>query len=136
MMRIGLVDIDEGDMEVRATRASGAGGQHVNRTDSAIQLRITIPGKSFWPELVLARLRVLAGNRMTDDGILMLEADESRSQRRNREAAMERLRELVLKASIEPRKRKATRPTYGSVCRRLESKTRHSEKKRGRSGAE
>jgi ribosome-associated protein len=136
MMRIGIVDIDEGDMEVRATRASGAGGQHVNRTDSAIQLRITIPGKSIWPERVLARLRILAGNRLTEDGILMLEASESRSQLRNRETALERLRELVLKACIEPRQRKPTKPSYGSICRRLESKTKHSEKKRGRSGLE
>lgn len=135
-MRIGLVDIDEADMEVRTTRASGAGGQHVNRTDSAVQLRIAIPGKSVWPERVLARLRLLAGNRLTEDGILMLEASESRSQRRNRETAVERLRELVLKACVEPRQRKATRPSYSSVCRRLESKTKHAEKKRGRAGLE
>lgn len=134
MLRLGSIDIDESDLELRPALASGAGGQHVNKTQSAIQLRLALNGRTQWPPAILERLLRLAGRQVTSDGMLLIEADESRSQNRNKEAALGRLRELVLKACVEPKKRHATRPTLGSVRRRLEGKRLNAEKKASRRG--
>lgn len=130
-----------GDLKVSATitvpawelhesfvRASGPGGQNVNKVSSAVQLTWQV-GASSLPAPLKARFERLYGARMTADGRLIIEASEHRSQSQNRAAARERLAAMILKASVPPRKRIATRPTAGSVRRRIAAKKRRSEVK-------
>ena len=121
------LSIDEDEIEIRHARASGPGGQHVNKTSSAIELRFDVRRSPSLPEAVRHRLERLAGARLTLDGVLVLFAQEHRSQELNRQAAIERLLELIRKAAEPPPPpRKKTRPTLASKKRRLEGKARRS----------
>jgi len=115
--------IDPDDVEFSAVRAQGPGGQNVNKVSNAIQARYDIEASSL-PDWVKARLRALRDGRITQEGVIVLKAQNARSLERNREDALARLQALVDAASTVAPPRRATRPTLGSQRRRLESKTR------------
>jgi ribosome-associated protein len=118
------VTIPDSDLELSFVRASGPGGQNVNKVASAVQLRFDLAGTHVLTDAVKQRLRALAGRRVTDDGALLIIARNHRTQEQNRREAHERLAELIRQALIPPKIRKATKPTKASKQRRLESKTR------------
>jgi ribosome-associated protein len=121
----GRLAIDPDEIHESFVRAGGPGGQHVNTTSSAVQLRFDVRHSPSLPDDVRARLERLAGHRLTRDGVLVLQSQGQRSQKRNREEALERLVDLVRAAARPPVKRKPTRPTRASKQRRLDSKKRH-----------
>ncbi len=123
------ITIDEDHLQYEFVRASGPGGQKVNKTASAVQLRYELAA-SGWPEPLLARLRRLAGKRVTGDDVLVIDARRFRTQERNRQDALDRLVDLVRRAAQPPKARRKTRPTRSSVEKRLRKKQRRSEKKR------
>ena len=127
--------IDERDLEEHFVRASGPGGQNVNKVSTAVELRFKVGGSSL-PEELKTRLVALAGRRMTADGVLVIEAREHRTQAGNREAARERLRALVERASRRPAPRRATRPPAAAAARRVDTKRHQGAKKRLRRGNE
>lgn len=110
----------------RAARASGPGGQHVNKTSTAVELRFDVRGSVAVPDEAKSRLARLAGARMSSEGVIVLFAQEHRSQALNREAARERLAALLRQAAIRPKRRRPTRPTLASRMQRLEGKARRS----------
>ena len=125
--------IAESEVEVTAIRAQGPGGQNVNKVSSAIQLRFDIPNSSL-PEPVKERLLALSDSRITQDGVLVLKAQRYRTQDMNRMDAFSRLHELVNSVAVPPKKRKPTKPSYGSVQKRLQSKNKRSDLKASRGG--
>jgi ribosome-associated protein len=118
--------IEDDEVLEKFVRASGPGGQHVNKTSSAVELRFDVRGSPSLPEDVKARLEALAGSRLTLDGVLVLFVQTSRSQEMNRQEARARLVELIRKATERPKPRRPTKATYASKLKRLESKTRRS----------
>lgn len=115
------MDIDERDLEERFVRASGPGGQNVNKVSSAVELRFNVAASSL-PADVKERLVALAGKRMTADGVLLIDSREHRTQAQNREAARTRLAALVAEAAKRPKKRTATRPRRAAREKRLTTK--------------
>jgi ribosome-associated protein len=123
MIRItSSIAVDEREINETFVRASGPGGQNVNKVSTAIQLRFDVERSPSLSEEVKTRLKKRAGSRMTDDGVLVIQAERFRSQARNRRDAMERLVALIREASEAPKKRRKTRPSAASKERRLESK--------------
>jgi ribosome-associated protein len=128
MLRItDTISIDPAELEETFVRASGPGGQNVNKVSTAVQLRFDTVGSRSLPEDVRERLRRLAGHRLTTDGVIVIMAARFRTQARNREDARERLVDLIRQAAAPPPKpRRPTKPTYGSIVRRHETKRRRS----------
>ena len=122
------LQVDEAEVEFSAIRAQGAGGQNVNKVSSAIHLRFDIPASSL-PDGVKERLLALRDSRITDAGVLVLMAQQHRTQEMNRADALARLNEVVNSVAVPPRVRRATKPSYGSKQRRLEGKSQRSETK-------
>jgi ribosome-associated protein len=118
------ISLRDDELEERFIRASGPGGQNVNKIASAVQLRFDVRGSPSLPADVRTRLERLAGRRLTREGVLVISAQRHRTQERNRQDALDRLIELIRRAAVAPIPRRATRPTRGARERRLESKKR------------
>ena len=124
------IAIDGRELEERFIRASGPGGQNVNKVSTAVELRFDVRRSPSLPQAVRERLERLAGRRMTDDGVLVIRAERFRTQERNRDDARERLFDLIRQAAIVPKRRVATRPPRAAKERRHEAKANRSNVKR------
>ncbi len=128
----GSVTIPESELEFAAIRSQGAGGQNVNKVASAVQLRFDAARSSALPPAARERLLALRDHRISADGVVVIKAQQFRSQEQNKAAALERLAELVRRALIVPKVRRKTKPTRAAQARRLDNKTRHGRLKRER----
>jgi ribosome-associated protein len=128
------IAIPDDELEWKFIRASGPGGQNVNKVSSAVQLRFLLPHNTSLPVSARNRLRATAGQKLNDDGTILFTARSERSQEQNRSAALERLASLIRAALVEPKIRRKTRPTKGSQERRIESKKRRGATKSQRGG--
>ena len=130
----GTIEIPEDELVERFVRAAGPGGQNVNKVASAVELRFDVAGSRALPDAVRARLLARRDRRLTDDGVLVIQASRFRDQAKNRADARDRLAALVEAATRVPKRRIATKPTRASKERRIESKKNRATIKRGRSG--
>jgi ribosome-associated protein len=121
--------IADSEIEEKFIRATGPGGQNVNKVATAVQLRFDVQHSPSLPEAVRARLLRLAAKRVTAEGVLVIEAQRFRTQEENRQDARQRLAALIRKATVAPKPRRPTKPTAASQARRLDSKRRHSQRK-------
>lgn len=126
------IHLEDEELHFDYIRSAGPGGQNVNKVATACQLRFDVRQSASLPETVKARLAKLAGSRMTDDGVLVLEAKRYRTQEQNRADALLRLTALIQKAAIEPKARRATRPSLSAKAERVDSKKKRGETKQAR----
>lgn len=127
-----ILSLDESELQFTFVRASGPGGQNVNKVATSVQLRFDVRSSPSLPEEVKSRLIRLGGSRMTNDGVLIIEARRYRTQEQNRSDALQRLISLLHKASQKTVRRQATHPSHSSQLRRVESKRKHSQLKHAR----